>query len=303
MANENEPAKLLFPYLQRADELQKHDPLVAYYCRLYAMERGFRIPQKERTKTTNALLVSLINQLEKDRKSLTLGPDDYLHVEGFASNVFQRQTNKIELGGPIWILCLAIHISKDLEPNRSDFTIRFTSVTIQPTITRPTIFNSHLKIFTSHLIFTSLSLRIIFIPSDTSPNCPTTFLNITYPKTWPHHTHTQISNPQLHLTTLLFTKAQMLPIPLHRHLARLVILRLRSMPQRIGMGMFRKLLKLRTMPKYEYDSNYQPPPEQIVEAHKAARFAVGALAFDDVSVAVEHLKKSLELLTRPSARR
>lgn len=32
MAGENEPAKLLLPYLQRADELQKHDPLVAYYC-------------------------------------------------------------------------------------------------------------------------------------------------------------------------------------------------------------------------------------------------------------------------------
>ncbi|KAK8602831.1 hypothetical protein V6N13_085033 [Hibiscus sabdariffa] len=53
--------------------------------------------------------------------------------------------------------------------------------------------------------------------------------------------------------------------------------------------------------KYQYDSNYQPPPEKIAEAHKASRFAVGALAFDDVSVAVEHLKKSLELLTNPSA--
>lgn len=31
-ANDNEPAKLLLPYLQRADELQKHEPLVAYYC-------------------------------------------------------------------------------------------------------------------------------------------------------------------------------------------------------------------------------------------------------------------------------
>lgn len=54
-------------------------------------------------------------------------------------------------------------------------------------------------------------------------------------------------------------------------------------------------------PEYEYDSNYQPPPEQIAEAQKAARFAVGALAFDDVFVAVDHLKKSLDLLTKPSA--
>lgn len=52
---------------------------------------------------------------------------------------------------------------------------------------------------------------------------------------------------------------------------------------------------------YKYDSNYQPPPEKIAEAHKAARFAVGALAFDDVSIAVDYLRKSLELLTNPSA--
>jgi len=52
---------------------------------------------------------------------------------------------------------------------------------------------------------------------------------------------------------------------------------------------------------YTYDSNYQPPVERIAEAHKAARFAVGALAFDDVPVAVEFLQKSLELLTNPKA--
>jgi vacuolar protein sorting-associated protein VTA1 len=53
--------------------------------------------------------------------------------------------------------------------------------------------------------------------------------------------------------------------------------------------------------QYMYDSNYQPAVEKIAEAHKAARFAVGALAFDDVSIAVEHLKRALDLLTNPSA--
>ncbi len=33
--------------------------------RLYAMEKGLKIPAKERTKDTNALLASLMNQLEK----------------------------------------------------------------------------------------------------------------------------------------------------------------------------------------------------------------------------------------------
>lgn len=52
---------------------------------------------------------------------------------------------------------------------------------------------------------------------------------------------------------------------------------------------------------YKYDCNYQPTIEKIAEAHKAARFAVGALAFDDVPVAVDFLRRSLELLTNPSA--
>lgn len=98
MGNDSEPAKILLPYLQRADELQKHEHLVAYYCRLYAMERGLKIPQKDRTKTTSALLVSLMNQLEKDRKSLTLGPDDGLYVEGFASNVFAKADKQDRAG-------------------------------------------------------------------------------------------------------------------------------------------------------------------------------------------------------------
>ncbi|KAK8956755.1 hypothetical protein KSP39_PZI000044 [Platanthera zijinensis] len=98
MSSDAEPAKLLLPFLQRADELQKHEPLVAYYCRLFAMERGLRIPQKERTKTTNSILVSLMNQLEKDKKSLKLGSEDNLYVEGFASNVFAKADKQDRAG-------------------------------------------------------------------------------------------------------------------------------------------------------------------------------------------------------------
>ncbi|KAJ0481775.1 putative vacuolar protein sorting-associate protein Vta1/Callose synthase [Helianthus annuus] len=66
--------------------------------RLYAMERGLKIPQSERTKTTSSLLVSLIKQLEKDKKSLQLGPDDHLHLEGFASNVFAKADKQDRAG-------------------------------------------------------------------------------------------------------------------------------------------------------------------------------------------------------------
>ncbi|XP_031399487.1 protein HOMOLOG OF MAMMALIAN LYST-INTERACTING PROTEIN 5-like [Punica granatum] len=54
------------------------------------MDRGLKIPAGERTKTANALLNSLIKQLEKDKKSLNLGPEDSLHLEVFALNVFAK---------------------------------------------------------------------------------------------------------------------------------------------------------------------------------------------------------------------
>ncbi|RVW79860.1 Protein-like OF MAMMALIAN LYST-INTERACTING PROTEIN 5 [Vitis vinifera] len=62
------------------------------------MERGLKIPQGERTKTTNSLLISLMKQLEKDKKALKLGPDDHLHLEGFASNVFARADKQDRAG-------------------------------------------------------------------------------------------------------------------------------------------------------------------------------------------------------------
>lgn len=48
-------------------------------------------------------------------------------------------------------------------------------------------------------------------------------------------------------------------------------------------------------------ATYQPSSEKIAEAHKAARYAVSALAFDDVTTAVSFLRTSLELLTSPNA--
>ena len=83
MAAPNDGAKGLLPFLQRADEMARHDKRVAYYCaspaascavlskthphttcagRLYALEQGLALP--DRSAETNALLGSLLKQLE-----------------------------------------------------------------------------------------------------------------------------------------------------------------------------------------------------------------------------------------------
>ncbi|KAK8691157.1 hypothetical protein V6N13_074676 [Hibiscus sabdariffa] len=416
MASENEPAKLLLPYLQRADELQKHDPLVAYYCRLYAMEKGLKIPNSERTKTTSSLLVSLMNQLEKDKKTVKLGPEDNLHLEGFALNVFSKADKQDRAGradlntaktfyaasiffqiinqfGPlqpdleqkqkyaVWkaadirkaikegrkpvpgppngdedlsVPSSTTHDAYDLGPHEpavtshqqsSDQSPQFHEANNQHYANIPPSSQFHDKIDGQH-------------PSNISPSTPHSFPsagfpshdqsypqepqrdfrpfpgnrseNTTYPQSYypqpyqqdqqphfpdsyPSHEAPSYSYPNFQ-SYPNFSESSLPSAPSHYpsvHQGSETPYSPHSAPpttnnpstiQYSSSGRNGKISEPSpTTQEYQYDSNYQPPPEKLVEAHKAARFAVGALAFDDVPTAVEHLKKSLELLTNPSA--
>ncbi|NP_001315322.1 lyst-Interacting Protein5-like protein [Solanum lycopersicum] len=414
MSKDNEPAKLLLPYLQRADELQKHEPLVAYYCRLYAMERGLRIPQNERTKTTSSILVSLINQLEKDKKSLKLGPDDHLHVEGFALNVFAKadkqdragradlNTAKTFYAASIFFEILnqfgelqpdleqkqkyaawkAADIRKALKEGRKPIpgppgdegdTSEFTSVPSNtydlPSSGTDSFIKPEPESDSSNHMYDSAPLPARPSPPATTPPPPHSHIppspsasttqsppshfppsppsypsgeypshnfqqpppgdaseNSSYSQPYHHQPYTQ--EPQSHLSQPhypsqypnfqsypSFSESSLPSAPSHypsyyqgadasystlppSNTANYPSSAQYNSNDRNGSAPEVAAAPAKT---YAYDSNYQPPPEKIAEAHKAARFAVGALAFDDVSIAVDYLKKSLELLTNPSA--
>ncbi|GJY62473.1 homolog of mammalian LYST-interacting protein 5-like protein [Tanacetum coccineum] len=439
MSNENEPAKLLLPYLQRADELQKHEPLVAYYCRLYAMERGLKIPQSERTKTTSSLLVSLMKQLEKDKKSLQLGPDDHLHLEGFASNVFAKadkqdragradlNTAKTFYAASIFFEILfqfgevqpdlqekqkyavwkAADIRKaikegrkpvsgppgsggdtdpidspssayDLERSKSEPTTRhtpeshpsfqsydrsdsqqFTGSLPSPPRDAPPPPSSNMPPpppnnqpppsnfpppSSTNPPPPPPSYHSNDYPSNTSDDYPSNNYqqhpsdNPTYNQTY-HHPSSYPQEPQNHFSQNYpsqdashnypnfqsypsFSETSLPaapPPPAHYPSSYYQGSEQPYSPSATrptdypSTGQYKPSAGNGSVPapvpesapvasqSYQYDSNYQPAPEKIAEAHKAARFAVGALAFDDVFVAVDYLKKSLELLTNPSA--
>ncbi|GKV38726.1 hypothetical protein SLEP1_g46608 [Rubroshorea leprosula] len=408
-----EPAKLLLPYLQRADELQKHDHLVAYYCRLYAMERGLKIPNSERTKTTNALLASLMNQLEKDKKSLKLGPEDNLHLEGFALNVFakadkQDRAGKADLNtaktfyaasiffeilnqfGPIqpdleqkqkYAAWKAADISKAIKEGRKpipgppagddDLSVLTSPPSAsydlgpsEPAVTSagpesdqipqfqdgvhsqyhantPAAHQFHDKVDRQHSMNippSTHSYPSASYPShDSYPPPAANQSEISaYPQPYHHQPYPQ--EPQQHLphnypsheppsysypnfqSYPSFTESSLPAVPSHYPSYYQGSETSYSSPAQSAppTASYPSNSQYSTsgrngsvsdpagpaptpVQKYQYDSSHQPAPEKIAEAHKAARFAVGALAFDDVSVAVDHLKKSLELLTNPSA--
>ncbi|KZV36196.1 hypothetical protein F511_14214 [Dorcoceras hygrometricum] len=417
MASETEPAKLLLPYLQRADELQKHEPLVAYYARLYAMERGLKIPQSERTKTTNALLVSLMKQLEKDKKSLNLGPDDQLHLEGFCLNVFakadkQDRANRADLNTAKTFYAASIffeilnqfgELHPDLEQKQkyaawkaadirkaikegrkplpgppggdSDLSVPSGASSsehglelnrrdsIGPDPTRRDLSTSIAPDSdpSPHQVNFDNSPNISPQPSNIAtrlpPNVPppppppphyTTDTypsenfhqppsnngpdHSIYPQTYHHQPYQQEPPPHLpqhypshDVPSFSYPNFQSYPsfsesslptapshIPSYYQGSDTTYTNspppsnptnYHSNAQYNSSGRNGSISEISptTAQKYQYDSNYQPPPDKIAEAHKAARFAVGALAFDDVVTAVEHLKKSLELLTNPQS--
>ena len=81
--------RALLPFLQRAEEVQRVDPKVAYYCRMRAVEEGLGLP--ERSAAVTALLGSVMTKLEQAKaEGLELGDEDSVHVEGFAVGVFAR---------------------------------------------------------------------------------------------------------------------------------------------------------------------------------------------------------------------
>ncbi|XP_031286603.1 protein HOMOLOG OF MAMMALIAN LYST-INTERACTING PROTEIN 5 isoform X2 [Pistacia vera] len=426
MANETEPAKLLLPYLQRADELQKHEPLVAYYCKFLQVDymRGKRVEDSSEraTNTTNSLLISLMNQLEKDKKSLKLGPEDNLYLEGFALNVFakadkQDRAGRADLNTAKTFYAASIFfeiinqfgvLQPDLEqkqkyaawkaadirkalkegkkpipgppgggedlsippitPSSSyDFQTREITATgpasdsapspqfpdshYSTNVPPPPQFHDKVNDQQSADIPPSPPSHDFHPPPPLSRSESSTYSNPTagYPShdypppppvnrsessmfSQPYHHQSYQQEPQQHLPHSYpshdsafnypnfqsypsFTESSLPSVPSHypsyyqgsetsysSHSASPTT-SYPSTSQHISSsrnGTISEPAPAATE-KYHYNCNYRPTPEKIAEAHKAARFAVGALAFDDVSVAVEHLKKSLELLTNPSA--
>lgn len=81
-------ASALVPYLQRAEEMSAiSENLVAYYCRLYALEKGMRAEDRD-----DGLLGAIMSQLEKDKPTAGLSgssEEDSRYCQTFAMKIFK----------------------------------------------------------------------------------------------------------------------------------------------------------------------------------------------------------------------
>uniref|UniRef100_A0AAY5KCT7 Vacuolar protein sorting-associated protein VTA1 homolog n=1 Tax=Esox lucius TaxID=8010 RepID=A0AAY5KCT7_ESOLU len=89
-------------HLRTAQEHEKRDPVVAYYCRLYAMQTGMKLDSK--TPECRKFLVKLMDQLETmkkelaDNDSITQEVVGNAHIENYALKMFLYADNEDRSG-------------------------------------------------------------------------------------------------------------------------------------------------------------------------------------------------------------
>ncbi|XP_049446145.1 vacuolar protein sorting-associated protein VTA1 homolog isoform X3 [Epinephelus fuscoguttatus] len=94
--------KAIQHHLRTAQEHENRDPVVAYYCRLYAMQTGMKLDSK--TPECRKFLIKLMDQLETMKKEL--GDNDSInqevvgnaHIENYALKMFLYADNEDRSG-------------------------------------------------------------------------------------------------------------------------------------------------------------------------------------------------------------
>nr|XP_019963691.1 PREDICTED: vacuolar protein sorting-associated protein VTA1 homolog [Paralichthys olivaceus] len=85
-------------YLRTAQEHEDRDPVVAYYCRLYAMQTGMKLDSK--TPECRKFLIKLMDQLESmkkemsDHDSISQEVVGNAHIENYALKMFLYADNE-----------------------------------------------------------------------------------------------------------------------------------------------------------------------------------------------------------------
>ncbi|XP_028252706.1 vacuolar protein sorting-associated protein VTA1 homolog isoform X2 [Parambassis ranga] len=96
------PLRPIQHHLRTAQEHEKRDPVVAYYCRLYAMQTGMKLDSK--TPECRKFLVKLMDQLEtmkkelNDNDSITQEVVGNAHIENYALKMFLYADNEDRSG-------------------------------------------------------------------------------------------------------------------------------------------------------------------------------------------------------------
>lgn len=87
------PLKPILPFIKHAKQLEGSDPVMSYYCKLYALQQGIPLIKGIRDDQAKKYLLDLMDTLEEEKVSLNdiLSQEDMNkeYVERFALKVFK----------------------------------------------------------------------------------------------------------------------------------------------------------------------------------------------------------------------
>jgi vacuolar protein sorting-associated protein VTA1 len=85
-------AKRAMPYLARANEMDAHEPIVAYYCRLHGIEMLMKVRQAgQSTPESDGIMMDALGKAEQAKKAHNLDPAECQDVvEAFAIRIFDQ---------------------------------------------------------------------------------------------------------------------------------------------------------------------------------------------------------------------
>ena len=98
--------KALTAYIRRAEELDRDvvnpdAPVIAYFCRKYAMEKGISTRQGQSSPEINGFLLGLMDTLEEDKRALgasALDDTGAITCENYAHSIFAKADEEDRAG-------------------------------------------------------------------------------------------------------------------------------------------------------------------------------------------------------------
>eukprot|EP00966_Prymnesium_polylepis_P201327 4665240-Prymnesium_polylepis.1 len=81
--------KSIKPYLERGDQIAAKDKVVAYHCKLYALQEAMALRAKI-PKQDMGFVLQLMDVLETEKSALGESEDAQIVVENFGQDLFQK---------------------------------------------------------------------------------------------------------------------------------------------------------------------------------------------------------------------
>lgn len=85
------PLKPILPFIKHAKQLERSDPVMSYYCKLYALQQGIPLIKGMRDDTAKKYLLDLMDEVESEKATLS----EILDQEGMTKEYVERFALKV----------------------------------------------------------------------------------------------------------------------------------------------------------------------------------------------------------------